>query len=176
MRLENDVNDAIDIDIGHVSEQAARWWMAILAPGQGWKAVVSRDNEGNSLCLSPWSTVLDEKPRFRVRMMGDWPSCPTPTEPPSPPSSQQALEFLVGFCALHGVHSQLFAAFTTAMTFPTHNFYRTPATLPRPTMSNSSGALKVPTVNMNEIYEQLPYYMALSCNHHVIVSSLCGVF
>ncbi len=31
----------ITIDIGDVDEDAARWWAAILAPDQGWKAVVS---------------------------------------------------------------------------------------------------------------------------------------
>lgn len=44
---------SITVNIGDVDEDAARWWAAILAPGQGWKAIVSRSHD--AVYLSPWS-------------------------------------------------------------------------------------------------------------------------
>ncbi|KMQ41313.1 hypothetical protein HL42_7998 [Trichophyton rubrum] len=159
------------IDVGCVSAQAARWWGSILAPGQGWKATVL---QSDSACyISPWSVALEHDEAFKVRV-SDLPTNST-MKSLSPPSSQQALEFLIDLCALHGSHSQLFVALATAMTFPAHNYYGTPSRLPSVRGSNT---LKSPQViaDAKELSAQIPYYMTMSCAHSVTVSSLCSVF
>lgn len=92
-----------------------------------------------------------------------------------PPSSRQALGFLVHFCLLHGIQSQFFAALAVAITLPTYNCYGVPATLPSMT---AQSYVRLPVVDLDavELNEQIPYYMALSCNFHVVISSICGVF
>src|SRR5256885_12965193 len=54
----------VPVDIGDVDEGAARWWAALLAPGQGWKAILSRRN--NEEYLSPWSISLGSEQCFRI--------------------------------------------------------------------------------------------------------------
>ncbi|PLB38546.1 uncharacterized protein BDW47DRAFT_125379 [Aspergillus candidus] len=48
---------ASTIDIGNVDAHAARWWAAILAPGQGWKAIVPQRE--NDVYFAPWSLSLE---------------------------------------------------------------------------------------------------------------------
>ncbi|RDL41743.1 uncharacterized protein BP5553_01722 [Venustampulla echinocandica] len=35
--------DKLHIDLGNVNDNAARWWAAILAPGEGWRAEITRN-------------------------------------------------------------------------------------------------------------------------------------
>lgn len=167
---------SITVNIGDVDEDAARWWAAILAPGQGWKAIVSRSHD--AVYLSPWSVCVEDERRFGI----DWGTTSSLSQDPvvsTPPSSKNAFEFLTKFCLLHDLGSQCFAALATTLTLPTHNHYGTVATLPFPTgargrCEHAPAKLTVP--NMAKLSEELSCYMALSCNHSVIVSSLCGVF
>ncbi|KAM5449989.1 hypothetical protein McanCB56680_001916 [Microsporum canis] len=159
------------IDVGCVSAQAARWWASLLAPGLGWKATVLQSD--GVRYISPWSVALDHDEGFKVRV-SDLPANST-MKSPSPPSSQQALEFLVELCARYGSHSQLFAALVTAMTFPAHNYYGTPSRLPHLRGSNTLESPQA-TADVKELYSQIPYYMTMSCAHNVTVSSLCSVF
>lgn len=92
--------------------------------------------------ISPWSAVLEHDEAFKVRVGSDLPANST-MKSISPPSSQQALEFLVNFYTLHGSYSQLFVALATAMIFLAHNYYRTPSRLPCICRSNT---LKSPQV------------------------------
>ncbi len=166
----------ITIDIGDVDEDAARWWAAILAPDQGWKAVVSQDD--HEVYLSPWSVCVGDEQRIGL----DWRTNPLLSQDSTvstPPSSKKAFELLTGFCLLHDLGSQFFAALATTLTFPTHNHYGTVAKLPFPTSMRGPGEhtpAKFTMPGSAKLGEELPYYMALSCNHSVIVSSLCGVF
>lgn len=145
--------------------------MAILTLNQGWKATVSQGTEG--LFISPWSVAVDGEQRFKiVTKSGSSYSTPTAS---TPPSSRQALEFLVEFCTLHGIRSQLFAALAAVMTFPTHNYYGSSAALPIPRVSSNPGSSSIKP-NVGQLLEHLSYYIVLSCHHKVVVSSLCGVF
>ncbi|KAL9023528.1 MAG: hypothetical protein Q9196_007148, partial [Gyalolechia fulgens] len=69
---KRDVGDslaaAITVDIGDVDDHAARWWAAILAPGQGWKAIVSRSED--VVYLSPWSVCVEDGQRFDIAWGG----------------------------------------------------------------------------------------------------------
>ncbi|KAI9715647.1 MAG: hypothetical protein M1812_005799 [Candelaria pacifica] len=166
----------IRVNVGAVDEEAARWWAAVLAPGQGWQAIVSRTN--SATYLSPWSVSVEKKQHFVLEWATNLPRSMS-SDGSTPPSSMKALELLTEFCALHDLGSQLFAALTTTMTFPTLNHYGKVATLPLPTTSRAgrqSTSAKATMPNLVTLAEEIPYYMSMSCNHSVIISSLCGVF
>lgn len=112
-----------------------RWWMAILAPNQGWKAIVFEDGQNQS--ISPWSVAVDSGHPLKVRSRRS--SISQPLSPYTPPSSREALNFLTEFCMLHGIHSQIYAALTAAIVLPIHNFYRMSAMLPFPRGSDRTG-------------------------------------
>lgn len=164
------------IDIGRIEEDAARWWAAILAPGQGWQAIVSRSD--HMVYLSPWSVCVQDDQRFRI----EWSAAGSSSQGSivsTPVSSNKALGILTGFCMLHDLGSQCFAALATTLTFPTHNHYGTIATLPFPTSVRrqaENAPANLTTHDLAKLSEELPRYMALSCNYSVIMSSLCGAF
>lgn len=163
------------VDIGDVDEQAARWWSAILAPDQGWKATIFQNDEDPF--VSPWSVAMDDKQRLKIRWSKHIDGLSSAEHPPmEPPSARRALDLLIQFCELHGIQSQLFAAIPVAMNLPIHNCYGISATLPSPIAEGHVRLPEVPDVKAAELYEQIPYYMALSCNFQIIISSLCGVF
>ncbi|PTD09458.1 hypothetical protein HYE67_006458 [Fusarium culmorum] len=47
----------ISVQLGHVSPQEARWWAAILAPGQGWQTNLEY---GQETFVSPWSINVQQ--------------------------------------------------------------------------------------------------------------------
>ncbi|KAI9374847.1 hypothetical protein BJX61DRAFT_496180, partial [Aspergillus egyptiacus] len=49
------------VDIGVVDDDAARWWSAVLAPGEGWEAYIAI---GKDKFRSPWSISLPANPKF----------------------------------------------------------------------------------------------------------------
>jgi hypothetical protein len=85
---------AVTIDIGEVDEDLARWWAAILALGEGWKAIVARCDDGEY--LAPWSISLKETHRIGIksRIKG---SIAEESAASTPPSSTKASSFLLGF-------------------------------------------------------------------------------
>jgi hypothetical protein len=166
----------ITIDIGEVDEGVARWWAAILAPNQGWKAIVSqRDDETYQ---APWSISFNETQPIHIKWRKSE-SLVTDTTGLTPPSSYEALGLLATFSSLYSLGSQFSASLATALTLPTHNYYGTIAQLPFPTQARrhkgNTPAQKVERGCVT-ISKELPYYMALSCSPSVVISSLCGVF
>ena len=90
------------VNIGDVDEDAARWWAAILAPGQGWKAIISRNDD--VVYLSPWSVCVENEQRFGVA----WGGTSSPSQDfvvSTPPSSKHAFELLTRVCSLHDLGS-----------------------------------------------------------------------
>ncbi|KMU89934.1 hypothetical protein CIHG_07617 [Coccidioides immitis H538.4] len=87
---------------------------------------------------------------------------------------------LVDFCLLHELGTQFLASFAAALTFPTHNHYKVAIELPVPdNAKDSTGpppAQQDATDEWAVLNEQLPYYVTLSCNYAVVISSLCGSF
>ncbi|PKY08595.1 hypothetical protein P168DRAFT_286710 [Aspergillus campestris IBT 28561] len=167
---------ASTINIGNVDAHAARWWAAILAPGRGWKVIITQ--QGNEAYFAPWSLSLELDSCPSIVWADNGPLPQDPTIYP-PPSSRTALEFLVGICLLHDLGSQFHAGFAAALTFPTHSHYQRAVELPLP-FSNSNHQRYPPseqtTTDQLAIYESLSFYLTLSCNHSVIMSSLCGSF
>ncbi|KAL4915258.1 hypothetical protein BDW62DRAFT_219460 [Aspergillus aurantiobrunneus] len=55
------LQDSAVVDVGVVDDDAARWWAAILAQGEGWKAFIKNDE-----FRSPWSISLQGNPKFSL--------------------------------------------------------------------------------------------------------------
>ncbi|KAJ5642251.1 hypothetical protein N7490_006251 [Penicillium lividum] len=166
---------AIEIEIGEVDESTARWWAAILAPRQGWKTFLLK-KEGEAY-YSPWSLSLDKGPDFKVVWHDN--GIHAPISAVSPPSSETAMRLLAQFCSLHGLREQFYAAFFAALTFPTHKQLEINVELPLPVVTQTHLDHALDTSQVNELLslgKDVPSFMALSCNHSVVMSSLCGSF
>ncbi|KAL5340213.1 hypothetical protein BJX70DRAFT_407520 [Aspergillus crustosus] len=103
----------VDVDIGVVDDDAARWWTAILAPGQGWEAYITIKQEPFH---SPWSITLPPTPNFCL------------------PAA--ALHYLSNYCALHGIVKQGYAALSAVLFLPLLHGSRKHIILPRPKFGN----------------------------------------
>ena len=164
------------VDVSELDEDDAfRWWMAVLAPGQGWKAIVSHEEDGEY--LAPWSVSLEDTHRITLKWQKGRPTEGNKSNS-SPPSSKKAFQFLSRFSLQHNLHSQFLVALATAMLFPTHNYHGKIIQLPLP--AEIAGLDDAPVRQIlpewNVVTEELPFYIALSCNPEVVISSLCGMF
>ncbi|KAF5975636.1 immunoglobulin variable region used by the ITC63b heavy chain [Fusarium bulbicola] len=121
------------VDVGNVSDDAARWWAAVLSPGQGWKASmvsprgVERQATNVARALSrQFSTFLDivlsipftfkTKLLLRQRSCSRWPTMTEPTsesmnEPIYGQDIRQFYRLLTLSCNPHGVKSILGSIF-----------------------------------------------------------------
>lgn len=163
-----------EIDIGEADGDAVSWWSAVLAPGEGWRAIIKRCDDGEF--LAPWSLTSTCKESLPFRWHRKKPS-QTPSS--SPMSSSKAFELLANFALVHNLGSQFLVAFAAAMTVPTHNYYGTTFQLPYPKRAGAQcpaiPAISVPR-EWSMLLENLDYYMTLSCNSEAVISSLCGTF
>lgn len=84
----------VNIDLGNVRDNATRWWMAVLAPKEGWRATIHRKGQ---TYYSPWSVHADVSKIFVLQ------SCPTNLHniDTKPPSSSDTLQFLSDFCSVY---------------------------------------------------------------------------
>ncbi|TVY14401.1 hypothetical protein LARI1_G008582 [Lachnellula arida] len=183
--------DTIDVNLGDVSNDAARWWAAILAKDEGWRAEIKRNE---SVYRSPWSTTsIEADHQFRLRRASTSQSSFNSVS--SPPSSDVALGYLTDFCLLHSAGSQCSAALAAVLTFPSlekaslplpsSSFYSScvrtqlaTADISSPPKSSSSPA-SCHVDEKDEILQDfrlLPYYMTLSCRKRGIESLLCNTF
>ncbi|KAL3420257.1 hypothetical protein PVAG01_08756 [Phlyctema vagabunda] len=177
--------DTVDIHLGDVSNDAARWWAAVLAKEEGWRAEIER-NRG--VYRSPWSTTsISADHQFRLdrantsQILFDSVSLP--------PCSAVSLGYLIDFGLLHGAGSQCSAALAAALTFPS----LTDVSLPLPSSHDCYGQTQMvrnfllsespspcgSSGEKDEIlqdYGLLPYYMTLSCSSRGIESLLCNTF
>jgi len=84
----------------------------------------------------------------------------TPNPTPSPLPSKRAFEVLAEFALLHELGSQFPLALAAALTFPLYQYNSLTPRLPPPRASRGK-KITSPTL---DIFEDLPYYMTLSCN------------
>lgn len=97
----------------------------------------------------------------------------------APPSSSEAFENLFQFALLHNLGNQFLLALTTAITFPTHGTHKTTIQLPLAVLSETHQLVALATSIPPEwrtLENELPFYIALSRNTAVLMSSLCGMF
>ena len=167
---------AVTVDIGDVDGKVARWWAAIMAPGEGWKAVVSRKDSVEY--LAPWSVSREGTHDVGIKWRTNGP-VPKGSEAYEPPSSREAFDFLARFSLLYDLGSQFLVALATAITFPAHKNHGTMVELPLPgetKVKQKCSLVDSIAPDWISVNKELPYYMALSCNPEVVISSLCGMF
>ncbi|KAI2994914.1 hypothetical protein CBS147345_9883 [Aspergillus niger] len=164
------VSQAHIVDIRKVDKSVARWWSALLALNEGWKARVKQTPQGDF--QAPWSVSRTCETQFSIKYKG----APSSNHDLVPLSSGSAFEALVEFARLHGLQSQFLIALTMALIIPTHKYYKQSAKLPLP---RASGAKSIETpmdAEWEKSKEDLPYYMTLSCSPEVMMSTFCGAF
>ncbi|KAJ5097491.1 hypothetical protein N7456_008212 [Penicillium angulare] len=158
------------IEIGSVSEDTARWWSAILASGEGWKSLVFRGTEDY---LAPWSIKRACATQFFTRYESI-----SPSSTPAPLSAKQAFDALAEFAHVNKLGSQFSIALATALTIPSHRYLDSSIRLPFPTMTSRkyTGSVGPIPSTWLRLFEDLSYYISLSCNAELMVSTFCGSF
>jgi len=156
------------VDIGKADSTAVRWWRAILAHGQGWRAAVHE----YPAHFSPWSISYQGRQCLKVNLPPGT-SVEDNIEQPCP-SSSQAMRYLADFCDLHHLRSQSSAALAATLVLPLHNYLRQGAILPEIVLIQSHGT-PLERLDFHEEDHALPYLMTLSCTARLLDSALWGV-
>ncbi|KAJ6021497.1 hypothetical protein N7540_007001 [Penicillium herquei] len=159
------------IDIGKVDDDVARWWAAILGPGEGWQAFVARQPRD---IIAPWSTQRGSEisESFSIKCESN-----ELNPNPSPLCSKGAFEALAEFAHSYKLGSQFSIALATALTIPIHGHHSSTARLPATkTMSGTKPASSVEAVPpfWLRLFDELPYYLTLSCSPDLMMSTFCG--
>ncbi|CAG8119261.1 unnamed protein product [Penicillium salamii] len=162
----------LHLDVGKVNDDVARWWSAILDPGEGWEALVTWDSED---FIAPWSVSRDCARLFSIKH-----ETPASDSVFVPLSSQRAFEVLSGFAILHGLGSQLPISLATALVLPVHRYFKWTAHLPTPRMEEQKGKPSSSTQSIPRVWQEclsdIEYYMSLSCSPERIFAIVCGPF
>jgi len=159
------------VDIGPANPEEARWWAAVLAQGQGWRATIQTS------FLSPWSVRVESSTEFLLSLERN-----TLPSDRSASTFTEACGFLNRFCTRHNVIDQSHAALSAVLFFP----YMAGQTLQVPSPSfNKQGQLRKGPIghhgsfsDLHSIHEgqHLDRLLALSCNTGGIRSLLLSVF
>ncbi|KAL8912006.1 MAG: hypothetical protein Q9171_002919 [Xanthocarpia ochracea] len=168
---------ATEIDIGGASQRFIRWWAALLAPGQGWRAEIDL---GAKVFQSPWSICIASSHPLVIRSE-DTESTNTSK---IPLSSEEALIYLRQYCELHAIGHQYTPALAAALFLPWKNSESASIALPIPiTRPSLSAAQEEPSPRATYIegspqshFHQLRYLMTLSCNVRGLRALLSGSF
>ena len=172
---------AITINIGDSCERAARWWAAILAPGEGWHAKIQVEGKTYQ---SPWSAYIASSQVFKLRTKDV--GVVSQKQSDVPPPSDKALEYLCEYCELHEVDGQCIPALAASLFLPWKNTDQDASViLPFPKISQRliskpqrellSGSLRLKKCLQSE-FRLLPYYMTLSSNIRGLRALLSGTF
>ncbi|EEP81914.1 predicted protein [Uncinocarpus reesii 1704] len=174
---KEDERTEVMVNVGDVDDDAARWWAAVLSPGEGWQAYLTW--EGTKF-LSPWSTALETRVKFTL-------SCRKPLWHTSTtaPSFATALRFLAEYCNLHNIAGQTLAALSSTLFLPLLNTKKNPTSLPKPD-THKRQRLKPPVSEpteqrpldfiLEQIVPELDKLLTLSCNARGLRSLLSSVF
>ncbi|KAL2416833.1 hypothetical protein ABEF95_001917 [Exophiala dermatitidis] len=154
---------------GKADRGACRWWAAILASGCGWKAVLHRSGHDFH---APWACHLkfnDEQIKIYHSPSTDSSSFATA----NPPSSGQALQYLIDFAKLHDAVDQLLAGFSGALTLPPRQRCQAPVVLPR--LRAALSRKERPRSTLTRLLPStvdLPHFMAFSCFDSAVFSCM----
>lgn len=147
--------------------EAARWWQAVLAPGQGWLATA--DTDGSTL-HSPWSVTLSSRTALIPLFLGQSPA------PAAAPDSTTALHYLSEYVATYGIDDQSRAALSTVLCLPFATRFSSRVTLPAPSatirLPRSQQGTGLPPLSLTQVDKLL----ALSCNTRGIEALLLNCF
>ncbi|KAJ5345673.1 hypothetical protein N7452_003677 [Penicillium brevicompactum] len=153
-----DCSEAYKIDIGEVDDDIARWWSAILAPNQGWEAIVTQIQwEGKS--------TITSHTRHRLCF---------------PLSAEKAFRALSEFALLHELGSQFSISLAVALMIPSQDYWQLTARLP-PLRIKEGQTKPCPSIDSmpqswQRYMEDIDYYMTLSSNAETMWAALCGCF
>jgi hypothetical protein len=100
----------LEVDIRYAGSEEARWWAAVLAPGQGWQATLSL---GQDTFLAPCSIRLQPGCQFLLSTTSAFQSYSA-----AAPSCSEALRFLDNFCLHRNTADQSQAALAAVLLFP----------------------------------------------------------
>ncbi|PYI04795.1 hypothetical protein BO78DRAFT_449182 [Aspergillus sclerotiicarbonarius CBS 121057] len=162
------------VNIGEADDDTSSWWLSILAPGNGWKGIVKQSDNGEF--LAPWSVTRTSQESLAIKWQR---KTAIETFSSTPMSSSRAFDALSQFALMHNLGSQFHIALATAITVPTHNLHGSTIQLPPPTLTGArcpATPAKCIPPEWIKVYENLSYYINLSCNPETIMSSLCGAF
>ncbi|KAF4611379.1 hypothetical protein G7Y89_g15633 [Cudoniella acicularis] len=171
--------DELEVDLEDVDDDAARWWAAILATGEGWRAEITRNG---TVYRSPWPICIAATRSFKIRRLGSNQNMRKGTF--VPPSSEAALRYFADFITFHCIDSQCSVALAATLTFPFLGARS--AKLPLPNLLPTSTMPTSPPTFLGERHQKkgtileesklLSYYMTLSCNTRGMHALLCGSF
>ena len=101
---------SLAVDIRDAGPDEARWWAAVLAPGQGWQATMLL---GQDTFFAPWSIRLQPGYRFILSTNSTF-----RTHSAVAPSFSEALRFLGNFCVRRNIADQSQAALAAVLLLP----------------------------------------------------------
>ena len=168
-----DLGDAgFHVCIGNADSKETRWWMAILASGQGWRPIISTSSD--TVYLAPWSMAYHGDPPFFIETL-EAPSAGATTNTSSPPSSEEALQYLTSYCFLHHLGTQYFAALSAALILPLQNLLGRQVQLPPPVLIRTSWD-PPPLPDVRSQMLDIPHLVTLSCATRILSSALWSIF
>lgn len=139
----------VEIYLEDAGVEEVRWWDAVLAPGQGWKAQIQL--EGNEY-VSPWSINLQAECKFVIRhKVADLPSSASALK------FRDASNYLEKFCRRRNIIDQSLAALSAVLLLPA---------------MNSMHKLSLPFPSISETGEICTHEALSAASHHDLESRL----
>ncbi|PYI34111.1 hypothetical protein BP00DRAFT_82941 [Aspergillus indologenus CBS 114.80] len=163
----DDSRSCFSLDLNGCDPAEAQWWAAILAPGNGWQAILER---GGKSYYPPWECHVSDPSLFRFKH--DAPLFfSTDVLPPSPDEAQI---FLYKLARRYNCFDQLLAAFTTALTFPGHARFGYYITLPLPLQSPGKLFQDLEPIYMGKLPrpDEIAHFLCLSGTLNFVTSCL----
>ncbi|KAJ3565865.1 hypothetical protein NPX13_g7341 [Xylaria arbuscula] len=159
------------LDVGDVNDKAARWWSAILAPGQGWKGRIPHERY---TLQPPWATKIEADASFTLAGA----DISEKFISSSPASCTDAVAYIEEYVAIHNADRHSRIAFATALLLPLANMERRKVTLPLSQPSGRKG-YRTPPLQFpiwGKDLSQLDRLLTLSCNFHGLRAILGSIF
>ncbi|KAI2634953.1 hypothetical protein GGS26DRAFT_551935 [Hypomontagnella submonticulosa] len=166
------------VNLGNPSSEAARWWAAVLAPGEGWRTAIPHVRWR---LLSPWS-VIKESNSVPISITGS-PSC-TGAYSSTPASFEMAMQYIKDYSTFHNTNTQCRAALAAALLLPVARLDKRKIMLyaaPRPCkrrLLQQPGEKSEPEASFFEEHcqPQFDRLLTLSANAHGMKTVLGSVF
>ncbi|KAG6162755.1 hypothetical protein E4U51_006164 [Claviceps purpurea] len=167
----SEVTDDPVVDLGFVTDEALRWWAAVLAPGEGWAARIHHQGED---LRSPWSVSLQSSKNLILTFQ----TTPSSGVLSLPPSFSSAVQYIADYTRYHGIEDQSHAAFAAALLLPTRRSISKTFRWPRPAWHNKPPELSVKQCwpPWGEDRAQLDRLITMNLNAYGIRSLLSSSF
>ncbi|KAG6227592.1 hypothetical protein E4U26_001598 [Claviceps purpurea] len=165
--------DSRVIDLGVITDEALRWWAAVLAPGEGWAARIHHNGQD---LRSPWSVSLQTAKNliltFRITRSRGGRN--------SPPPYSAAAQYIADYAKYHGIEDQSRVAFAAALLLPARRSvskklcWSCPVWYKKPPEPSETAAQYWPPWGKER--DQLDRLITMSCNTNGTISLLCSSF